>query len=300
MASADSDVHQVPFAGGSVTVQNLHAESLSRCDLVFFAVPREVALAHLPEALGAGVPVIDLSGALPPEAPCVVAHVNRADLARFDALRAVACPPAAVTALATLLHPVQRAVRALRCRGLVLHPASIRGRAGVEELSQQVVSLFNSRTPVHRLFPEGLAFDVAPMLGTPGPEGWTDVERATANRVAALLALEPADLAVGEVVGPWFSGLCLSLHVATDPPLDAGRAGDLLGAAPGVLLARGSEGQPRPRGADGHLGVLVGRLRDDPAGEGFHLWAAADAVRWGAAGNAVAVMKALLEDGRIG
>jgi aspartate-semialdehyde dehydrogenase len=300
MVSPDSDVHQVPFAGGSVTVQDLHAENIASCDVVFFAVPRAVAAVHLPGALAAGIAVIDLSGALPPDAPCVVATVNRSALGRFGDMHAVACPSPAVTTLATLLHPVCSQARELFCRGLVLHPASVRGRAGIEELSQQVVSLFNSRKPVQQLFPHGLAFDVAPLLGDPGSGGWSDVEHATATTVAAMLGLEAPALAVTEVVGPWFNGLCLSLHVVTDLPLGAGDAEALLGPAPGIHLLRDPADLPRPRGADGHLGVLVGRLRDDPAGEGFHLWAAADAVRWGAAGNAVAVMKALLEDGHIG
>ena len=298
MASPDSDVHQVPFAGGNVTVQNLHAEAIARCDVVFFAVPREVAAVHLAEARAAGVPVIDLSGAL--DAPRVVAWVNRDALAAFDETRAVACPAAAVTALATLLHPLCAGARRLACRGLVLHPASVRGRAGIEELSGQVVALFNNRKPPQRVFPHGLAFDVAP-LGAPGPSGWSEVEAATAAQVSGLLGLPPSDLALTEVVAPWFNGLCLSVHGVADPALGAERAGALLDGAPGVILDRDPAADlPRPRGIDGRLGVRVGRLRDDPAGEGFHLWAAADAVRWGVAGNAVAVMKALLEDGRIG
>ncbi|MBN1337464.1 MAG: NAD(P)-binding domain-containing protein [Deltaproteobacteria bacterium] len=300
MASMDSEVHQVVFAGGNVTVQNLHAEALERCDVVFFAVPRTVAAAHLAEALDAGVAVIDLSGALGPQVPRVVASVNRVDLERFDETRAVACPSAAVTLVATLLHPLSVQVRRLSVRGLLLQPASVRGRAGIRELSQQVVSLFNSREPEQRVFPQGLAFDVAPILGTPGPTGWSDIEVATSQEVAALLGLDASDVAITQIVAPWFNGLCLALHGVMDPPLGIDRVADLLSSAPDVHLSRNSEDVPRPRGSDGRLGVHVGRLRADPAGEGFHLWAAADALRWGAAGNAVAVMEALLEDGRIG
>jgi len=298
MASAESDVHQVSFAGGSVTVQNLHAEAIARCDVVFFAVPREVAAALLPDTRDAGVPVIDLSGAL--GAPPVVAWVNREALEAFGETRAVACPPPAVTALATLLHPLGGGARRLRCRGLVLHPASVRGRAGVEELSRQVVALFNNRTPPQSVFPHGLAFDVAP-LGAPGASGWSEVETATAAGIASLLGRDRADLAITEVVAPWFNGLCFSAHVVAEPGLGADRAADLLEGARGVILDRDPGADlPRPRGTDGRLGVHVSRPRDDPAGEGFHVWAAADALRWAAAGNAVAVMKALLEDGRLG
>jgi len=47
----------------------------------------------------------------------------------------------------------------------VLLPASHWGPPGVEELSRQVVSLFNSQPPPRRVFEHGLAFDLMPLVG---------------------------------------------------------------------------------------------------------------------------------------
>jgi aspartate-semialdehyde dehydrogenase len=40
----------------------------------------------------------------------------------------------------------------------------------------------------------------------------------------------------------------------------------------------------------------VGRIRDDPGGQGVHLWATTDAIAFGVAANVVAVLGALVAE----
>jgi aspartate-semialdehyde dehydrogenase len=206
-----------------------------------------------------------------------------------------------VVALGTLLAPLLAGGGSLKARGMLWHSASAFGRQGVEELSNQVVSLFNSRSPARKVFPQGLAFDVVPALGEPGPEGWTADERRCAEETAALLGLPAAHVVLGSAVGPWFNGLCLALAVEPEPALGAEACRQRLAGATGIALAGVSARDlPHPRGVDGSTALSVGRLRDDPDGRTVHLWAVADELRFGAAGNAVAILAALIEDDLLG
>ncbi len=300
MASPGCKTHAVDVAGSSVRVENLLPEVVATCDLVFVAVPPTVAGPAIEAALDDGVPVIDLSGSLGPDrgVPAVVPVANRMALEDFREQLAVTSPRPEVVALATLLAPLRAHAADLRCRGVLMHSASVAGRAGIEELSNQVVSLFNSRTPRRAVFEHGLAFDVIPAIGELGDTGWSDHELRTVGQLARLLRLPPPRLAFTSVVGPWFNGICLSLTVETDAGLNADQVADILEQAPNVELTRSRHLRdlPAPRRTDGELALMVGRLRDDPSGGGVHVWAAADELRFGAAGNAVAILAALIED----
>jgi aspartate-semialdehyde dehydrogenase len=301
MASPACKTHSLELGGRNVRVENLLPEHIHACDLLIVAVPPEVAREPVEAALDEGVPIIDLSGVLGPErgVPLVVAAANRVDLEGFREHQAVASPRPEVVGLASLLAPVRAHAADLRCRGTVMHSAAGAGRAGIEELSNQVVSLFNSRTPQRTVFPEGLAFDLEPAIGVPGQDGWTGHEDRCARQLAALLRVPPERFAFTTLMGPWFNGICFSLLLETDAGLDAAQLERIYEAAPAVALATGSDPLPRPRRADGMAQIQLGRLRDDPGGGAVHLWAVADELRFGAAGNAVALLAALIEDGLI-
>lgn len=303
VASARSSVDRLEFRDKALKVANLDLERLRACDVVLAAIPAKVAEQVLPHLLASATPVIDLSGTLGAEqgVPVVVAAVNRGALAAFRQVHAVACPRPLVTALATLLAPVRALTGDLTVRGTAMHAASSRGRAGVEELSRQVVALFNSRPPPRKHFRAGLAFDVEPGLSDPGPDGWTPEEASGGEEAAGLLGLEPDQVAVTSVVAPWFTGLALSLYVSTERRVTRK---DLLATwadASGVVLARGDHPDTWPRVQSTREDSLlhVGRVREDPAGDGFHVWAVADEIRFGVAGNALAVLDALLKEGSL-
>lgn len=299
MASPACTTHTLQVGGSSVRVENLLPELVNTCDLVFFAVPPDAAAEPIRAALEEGVPVVDLTGTLGPaeQVPVVVPGVNRGDLQGFVEHQAVASPRPDVVGLAHLLGPLRTHAGDLRCRGMVMHSAALRGRGGVEELSNQVVSLFNSRTPQRKVFEQGLAFDLEPSVGQPSSSGWTDHELRLSGQAATLLGLAPDRLVLSAMIGPWFNGIAFALQLETDTGLDAARVGSILEAAPAIALSSGGPGElPRPRRADGSPQLHVGRLRDDPSGGSVHLWAVADELRFGAAGNAVLLLAALIED----
>jgi len=162
----------------------------------------------------------------------------------------------------------------LSVRGTAWMPASIAGRAAIEELSGQVVSLFNQQDPPRAIFREGLAFDVLPSWGPVGPDGWSVYEANTATETASVLGLGDAAFAVTAMMAPLFAGLLASLTITLEQQPGAEALHELFADTPQLQHVDGRPLMPRARG--GHGTVAVGRLREDPAGQALHLVASAD------------------------
>ena len=262
--------------------------AMDAVDLVVFATPAGVAAQQGPALAEAGIAVLDLSGDLMGEAPLVVPAVDMRPLAGFVEKRMLASPSAAAVLLSTVLAPLL-AGGARAVRGTVVLSASDAGKAGMEELSGQVVALFNHSDPPRACFPDGLAFDLQPHVGEPG-EGWTSRERRLSMEVGAILGLPPDQVELTVVRAPLFSGVSASLFIEGPEGLTVPKATELLSAVPTLTVeARGAQG---PRRLIGRARAQVGRLRSLQGG-GVALWAAADNLRFGSSGNAVAILSAL-------
>jgi len=301
VASAACTTDRVEFRDRHIRVLDPDSDAFAADDVLFVAVPRKVARTLVPRLRKARMPVIDVTGVAIATAgvPRVVSWLNRDALRVFPDTRAAACPGPAVVALATLLGPLRAQGGRIRVRGTLLHAASTRGRAGVEELSGQVVALFNSRTPPRKVFPSGLAFDVLPSLGPAQEDGWSIAEDDVAEELAAFLDADPTDFSLTSLVAPWFTGLGLSLHVVPEHPLDLAAVESALAGAPGVKLDASTSPDAMPHVSQTREDTLlhVGRLRADRRDEGFHVWAVADEIRFGVAANAVGILEHLLADG---
>ena len=175
----------------------------------------------------------------------------------------------------------------------------------IEELSRQVVALFNHKEPPRRVFPRGLAFDLLPQVGEvegaadradpqQGAQGWTPAERRLASEIAILSEIPESRVALALAVAPLFSGIAANLHVELEAEAPLAEIRARLEGGRGV---RWSDPLPGPRRLVGRAGLYLGGLRADPGGAGVHLWAIADNLRFAATGNAIAVATTLWRDG---
>jgi aspartate-semialdehyde dehydrogenase len=228
-----------------------------------------------------------------------VPWLNDEVLDAFPETRSVASPLPLTVILAHLLAPLRARCQDLSCRGTLMRAASARGRAGIEELSSQVVAMFNSRKGPRKVFSRGLAFDVEPICEEALDSNWAPGELSVARELGAILNLPDGNLAFTQVILPTFTGACLSLQIEGTSLRDAATCGDWLAGTRGLLLDSdpNADGPPRPRRADRKGGIQVGRLRDDPGGRGVHLWATSDEIVFGGAGNALSILRALLQRG---
>ncbi len=261
-------------------------------DLLFVALPADAAAPVVDHAEHAGIFVVDVSGARGSEAPRVVPWINPEALAD-DAL-VWQIPVAPATLVASVLGPLARAGIRGPASVQLMVPASSTGRAGIEELSQQVVALLNSAPPPRKIFPTGLAFDVLPGWGAVTEDGRTTMEVEVAEQVGHLLApLDPGEVEVSAVQVPVFSGL--SATITLQPGINAPtELVERILRDGGVKLPDppNPTGWPRPRKVEGRPFAHVGRLRTTPSG-GLQLFCAMDNLRTTAVA-AAATAQALL------
>lgn len=299
VASRRSADIEVSFGGATLPVQVLNARHgvdpvFHGADLVILAVPPDLAADLALPLVAHGLTVVAIGGALADKGVSYLPGLGM-DLSHYDHLPLVSTPSAPAAALAAVLSPL-KAFGLESARGTVLLSAGLFGRAGLDELSAQVVALFGGGSPPRKVFPGGLAFDlVEPPDGGAGADGWTETELKLARETGALLQLDPFRLSMTVVAAPLFAGLTMSLHLrfSADPNLDELQTA--LSTAEGLRY-----GDPvlSPRRLPGRSGVYVGRLRADPLGEGVHLWVAADNLRACAVAPAVGAVQTLWREGR--
>lgn len=295
VASPGSHQPEVSFLGTNYKVLTLSPETLEQMDLVIAALPVGPGDDLLREAAEAGCTVIDLAGiwANDPGAPLGALGITSVEM---DAVREVGVARAAGP-IPLVLGAIGAAIRQrstlLGVRGTVLMPASVAGRAGVDELSGQVVAMFNSREPPRSTFRGGLAFDLLPSWGDLSVEGWSVTERRAAEETGRILGLPAANIALSVVVAPMFAGMGMSLQVFTESGLGAAGVTEALASSGLVSLHDAGDVALQPRGKLGQAVISVGRIRDDPQGAGVHLWVSADPLRLTAA-NAVALVADLV------
>jgi aspartate-semialdehyde dehydrogenase len=284
----DGRTHRVWSLLGSDRVP----EQFDGMDLVFLAVPSAVAREYGRAIADHDVTVIDIGANLADEAPMCIPALDTGVLDGISEGRIVCSPSAPAVMLSTLLEPLVQ-IGAGSCSGTVLLSAGAAGRKGVEELSGQVIALFNQKDPPREIFPSGLAFDIHTQLGE-AHDGWTGPERRIAIETASLTGLSPEEICLSVAMAPLFAGVLASLRIEFDhrPDLDAVRA-----ALEAQAMVAVGDPLPGSRRLAGEAQIFVGRLRADPCADAVHLWAVCDNLRCGASANALAIATALWSDG---
>ena len=137
---------QLDQVGDEVTfVQAIDPESFERVDFTFFCGTENLTRKHWRQALRDGSTVLDLSGALDQETGVLVrAPWLGSEAATVDLFTPAVVPahPAALV-LALLLERLQQVAPVRFAAATVLEPASEFGRAAMDELHQQTVSLLS-------------------------------------------------------------------------------------------------------------------------------------------------------------
>ncbi|MFT7521708.1 MAG: aspartate-semialdehyde dehydrogenase [Kiritimatiellia bacterium] len=296
VASPATKIHFVEYGDSNVAVEDARYVDLGDLDAVILAAPEGPCRDLGQAAVREGLAVVDLSGAFRDDAdvPLVVPWINPEVLGQALSRNLVAIPEGPALAIASALSPLVRAGVVASVEATVLQPASSWGRDGIEELSRQVTALFNVSTPPRRVFPQGLAFDVMPVVGELEPDSVTDAERRAVAQVQALLGGLPTQVTVVGV--PVFSGLSAELRIQTHRRIMPDLISQILEDG-GVLLSDdpGARYVPRPRNVEGEALVHAGRLRVSADGTVLRMWVALDNLR-ATATVAVGTTAALLRD----
>ena len=260
---------------GGLVVEEATPEALASADadVFLFSVGASASRELVPHARKNGAVCLDKSSAfrMEPDVPLVVPEVNPERALEHDGL--IAVPNCSTIPLTCVLKPLHDAAGLVRVRVATYQSASGAGASRMERL--------RGESPEEHDLEMDWDFD--------GEE--FDEETKLREETRKIMELPELPVSATCVRVPVLVGHSEAVWLETEEPLTVGRARELLATAPGLRV----EDFPSPGRAAGIDEVLVGRIREDRAGEnGLSLFLAGDNLRKGAALNAIQVAEYLL------
>jgi aspartate-semialdehyde dehydrogenase len=273
--------------GDEVTfIQTINEDSFEHVDFTFFCGTESLTRKCWRQALRSGSTVLDLTGALDQESGVLVrAPWLGSDTAAVDLFTPAVVPanPAAV-ALALLLERLQQAVPVRFAAATVLEPASEFGRAAMDELHQQTVSLLSFHELPRGFYDAQVAFNLLSALGENSKVGLSAVEARIRRHYEALGAGRWPALALNVIHAPVFHGHTFSIAVELERPVEITALEEALSGEHVDLVLEDTD-SPSNLAATGQNDILVrmrpefGGSRNTNEASRLWLWAASDNLR---------------------
>jgi aspartate-semialdehyde dehydrogenase len=285
-------------------------ETIGGFDLALFSAGATISRAWADKFAAAGALVVDNSSAFRMDAdvPLVVSEVNPEAVA--SAPRGIVANPNCTTMVVML--PAKALHDRYGMTAMVatsFQAAGGAGQKGIDELAEQVGTV---GADVQQLVDDGaaaaakatpsvhaatLAFNVVPVLGQVGENGYTDEEMKLQNESRKILgipelAVTPTCVRVPVMVG---HSIAVRATFAREPDLDEALAA--LAAFPNLLV----ENLPTPLEWAGRHETVVGRVRKDLADpHSMSFFVVGDNLLKGAALNTVQIAEVAIERGVVG
>jgi aspartate-semialdehyde dehydrogenase len=205
----------------------------------------------------------------------------------FTGPQVVAHP--AATGVAMILATLHRALPISRAIVHIFEPASERGKAGIDELQQQAVTLFSFQPMPKTVFDRQVAFNL-------GPGQIAHVEERIERHLATLLERGESGApmpSIRLVQGPVFHGYTMSFHIEFEDAADITEIEEALTAE--WVDFRGPDVEPPDNvGVAGQSGIAIGGISPDRnEARAVWVWAALDNLRL-AADSAVLIARQVL------
>ena len=277
---------QLDQVGDEVTfIQAISAGAFEHSDFTFFCGSEDLTRRHWQNALRAGSTVLDLTGALDQQAGVLVrAPWLGAETAPADLFTPAIVPahPAVIT-LALLLGRLQQAAPIHFAAATVLEPASDFGRAAMDELHQQTVSLLSFQSMPRAIYDAQAAYNLLGGLGETAAINLSALEARIRRQFQTLTGGRGPALAVQVLHAPVFHGVSFSIAVELERPVEISTLEESLSGEHVDIVLEDTD-SPSNLAATGQNDILV-RLRPEfgprssNAVSRFWLWAAADNLR---------------------
>jgi aspartate-semialdehyde dehydrogenase len=292
LASSRSVGEEVDFGNRKLKVRLAEPAAFDGVDIVLASAGSSVSKSLLPEAVRRGALCIDNSSAfrMDPDVPLVVPEVNPEALALHKGL--VANPNCSTIQMVVALKPLHDAAHIKRIVVSTYQSVSGAGKKGIDELSNQTISLLNQRPFDVSVHHARIAFNVIPHIGTFMDNGYTDEEWKLVQETRKILDEPAMRVAPTCVRVPVFAGHSESIALEFERPITAAQARAILEGAPGVTVVDDPAEMryPMPMDCAEKDDVFVGRIREDQSvPNGLCLWVVSDNLRKGAATNAVQI-----------
>ncbi len=281
----DSALGQLEAVGDEVTfIQRIEPGSFDRMDFALFTGTEDVTLKHWQTALAAGASILDLSYALDQEpnvlvrSPWVREEMNGSGNQGTPDLQTAAIVPAhpAAVVLALLLARLKKAGAVRSAWATILEPASEYGRAAMDELHQQTVTLLSFQTLPKDIYDAQVAFNCVPVLGENAKINLGQTESRIRRHYALLSGGRLPQVGIQMIHAPVFHGHNFSLAIEMERPVSMEKIeATLTGEHIDVVLS--DEDAPTNLSSAGQEDIMV-RLRSEEGEQTqrFWIWASTD------------------------
>ena len=301
LASERSAGQFLDFDGHQHRVGVLNENSFEDTDIALFSAGGTVSATYAPLAVSDGAVVVDNTSCfrMAPDIPLVVPEVNASAISDYKKRRIIAHPNCSTIQMVVALKPIHDAARIKRVVVSTYQSVSGAGRQAMEELSQQIAALYNSKDVEKKKFPHQIAFNCIPHIDVFMEDGYTKEEWKMIHETRKILGEPSLAVTATTVRVPVFFSHSESVNVETEKKLTAAEVKSLLRQAPGIIVADEPENNLYPLALDaaGKDATYVGRIREDHSVQnGINLWVVADNLRKGAALNAVQIAEILIRD----
>lgn len=278
---------QLEAVGDEITfIQPITADSFEHVDFTFFSGSAELTLRHWQAAQRAGSSIVDLSAALEGEsgvlvcAPWVQEAMGEGEVAGAPGLHTpavVSAHPAALV-LALLAERLQHAGAIRQISATVLEPASEYGRAALDELHQQTVTLLSFQSIPMQVYDVQVAFNTVGGFGENAKISLADNEARIRRHYALLSGGRLPQLSLQLIHAPVFHGHTFSIAVEYERQVTLEQIEATL-SVPHLEVILGDADAPGNLNSIGDQDVSV-RVRFDEDGVSqsrrLWLWASAD------------------------
>ncbi|WP_260705985.1 Asd/ArgC dimerization domain-containing protein [Edaphobacter flagellatus] len=286
---------QVTSAGEEAAfIQKIEPAAFEGMDFVFFAGDADSTKRHWQQARRAGASIVDLTYALEEEKDALVMAPWVSDAQSSAKREPDLKTPAVIAAhpVALMLALVEERLEAgIGVKGLaatVMEPASEHGRAAMDEMHQQTVSLLSFQNVPKELYDAQVSFNILPILGENAKVKLARTGQRIRTQYAQLTS-GSAPLALQMLQAPVFHGYAVSLLVDLAKPVTVAEVESALQGEHVDLVSDDGE-PPSNLSAAGQEDIMI-RIVDDfgdaERGTRFWLWMAADNLKL-AALNAIA------------
>lgn len=254
-------------------IQPLDAAAFENLDVAIFA-NSAMLREYGKTARQFGAAVVDATGT---DAKAMARSPLVGDAAPLDLeASAVRVAHPAATMLATALTGAAKIGKVRFAAATVLQPASEGGRAAVDELQQQTISLLSFQPVPKDQFDAQTAFNLLPALGEAAPVSLADTQLRIQRDLRALCSDTLPIPLVQLIQAPVFHGFTVSLFLDFAEPVAVEALSRALASEHVELV--GEDGDPPSNLSSAGQGQLLVQLQpgDDTNPNSFSLWIAAD------------------------
>ena len=300
LASTKSLGSSLNFKGKDVKIELLEDFDFSKVDLTFFSAGGKISEKFAPKAAKNSI-VVDNSSffRMDPEVPLIVPQVNPNDMKNIPK-NIIANPNCSTAQLVIVLKPLHDLFKIKRVVVSTYQSTSGAGKAPMDEMVEQTMSIINSKKVSSENFTKQIAFNAIPHIDDFAEDGYTKEELKMTRETKKILD-DKIELTATCVRIPVKVSHAESVNIEFEKPFTLKKISETLNNSPGckVFDKRENAGYITPVDAEGKNETFISRIREDNSkNNSLNLWIVSDNLLRGAALNAVEIAETYFRMGK--